>query len=333
MSPPKTANRDPAEYLASVLLLNPIFQADEILAARDRFLGRESQGDASQEIWQLQEQREELQTQIDLVRENFWTMKPKELRAALEDLKVDQFPDLSLAAERLQAAFRVRSEFPTLSQHKHCDQELFEKLKEIAVAAPREAGRTKQAFFLRTSANLKLHRRCRAMIKTLRKEFPELFQLEREWLQQIESTKPIAGQTESEKEAAQRSGSNSSGRIGWVVVCVLLSGLGRACIRSDRSSTTTPPRSTPVWNAPAVPRQQQQSQQQIDAINRLFQNPQQTPPNTSPNGVAPRTPQDIDALKQRLREQREQFRNRSPSSNPQTPRPFPSGVPQGAESR
>jgi hypothetical protein len=329
MSPPKTANRDPAEYLASVLLLNPIFQADEILAARDRFLGRESQADASPEIWQLQEQREELQTQIDLVRENFWTMKPKELREALEALKVDQFPDLSLATERLRAAFRVRSEFPKLSQHKHSDQELFEKLKEIAVAAPREAGRTKQAFFLRTSANLKLHRRCRAMIKTMRKEFPELFQLEREWLQQIESTKPIAGKTESEKEAAQRSG-NSSGRIGWVVVCVLLSGLGRAFFRSDRPSTTTPPRSTPVWNAPALP---PQPQPQSDATERTLEILRKVAPNSSPNGVAPRTPQDIDALRQRLREQREQFRNRSPSPNPQTPRPFPSGVPQGAESR
>lgn len=331
MSPPKTANRDPAEYLASVLLLNPIFQADEILAARDRFLGRESQADASQEIWQLQEQREELQTQIDSLRENFWTTKPKELRETLERLKVQQFPDLALAAERLRAAFRVRSEFPTLLQHKHCDQELFEKLKEIAVAAPREAGRTKQAFFLRTSANLKLHRRCRAMIKTLRKEFPELFQLEREWLQQIESTKPIAGKTESEKEAAQRSGSNSSGRIGWVVVCVLLSGLGRAFFRSDRPSTSSPPRSTPVWNAPAVPSQQSQPQQ--DANDRALEILRKVAPNNPPNSVAPRTPQDIDALKQRLREQREQFRNRSPSPNPQTPRPFPSGVPQGAESR
>ena len=234
MSPPKTANRDPAEYLASVLLLNPIFQADEILAARDRFLGCESSVNDAQEVWQLQEQREALQSQIDSLRENFWKTRPKELREALEGLKVDQFPELTLAVERLQAAFRVRAEFPKLSQHDGCDQELFEKLKEIAVAAPRDAGRTKQAFFLRTSSNLKLHRRCCVMIKTLRREFPELFQLELEWLQQIERTKPIAGQTESEKDAAERSGHTSSGRVGWIVVCVLLSGLARACFRSER---------------------------------------------------------------------------------------------------
>src|SRR5262249_29272054 len=146
MSPPTTANRDPAEYLASVLPLNPIFQAEEILAARNRFLGRK-ESSAENETWQLQEQREELQSRINTLRDEFWTSKPKELRESLEGLKVDAFPELKLASDRLSAAFRVRIEFPKITQHRKFDQELFEKLKDIAVAAPRDAGRTKQEFF------------------------------------------------------------------------------------------------------------------------------------------------------------------------------------------
>lgn len=323
MSPPTTVNRDPAEYLASVLPLNPIFQAEEILAARNRFLGRKESATES-ETWQLQEQRETLHAQINTLRERFWTSPPNELREALEGLAVEPFPDLKLASDRLWAALRVRSEFPKLSQHPKCDHELFEKLKEVAVTAPRDAGRTKQAFFLRTSGNLKLHRRCCAMIKALRKEYPDLFQLEQEWLQQIEQSKPIAGMTESEKEAAERSKDASGGRVGWIVAFVLLSGLGRAFLHSDRSSTSTPPRTAPIWNAPVAPPQQSQ-----------------TPIGTTPNGSSgnptprknPMTFEEAVEMHKKWREQREQLRNRPPTTNPQEADPFRPKSPREAESR
>lgn len=306
MSPPKTASRDPAEYLASVLPLNPIFQAEEILAARDRFLGRTSSAGASSESWQLHEQREALQKKIDQLREQFWTTKPKDLREGLEGLSVDPFPDLKLATERLQAAFRVRIEFPKILQNKHCDQELFDKLKEIAVAAPREAGRAKQAFFLRSSSSTKLHNRCRTMIKMLRSEFPDVFELEREWLQQVEETKPISGQTVSEKEAIQRSKTGVNAGVGWIVACVLLSGLGRAI-------THFPSRSTPTRSTPTVTPFQQKQQQ--EALNRVLNSFRKKGGDNLPESSVPPTtpqpePQDFESIRKRMEKIRQDSRER-----------------------
>ncbi|MFM9963129.1 MAG: hypothetical protein ACKV2Q_18130 [Planctomycetaceae bacterium] len=320
MSPTKTTNRDPAEYLASVLPLNPIFQAEEILAARDRFLGRSTATAAASDRWQLQEQRAVLQARIDELRQQFWTAKPKELREALESLSVDQYPDLLLAVERLQAAFRVRADFPKLAQHAHCDEELFEQLKEIAVAAPREAGRSKHTFFLRTWSNLALHNRCRKMITMLRREFPDLYELEREWLQQFEKTKPIAGPTVSEKEADRRSKSDSGSGAGWLVAFVLLGGLGRACTSSSTQSTSTRPRFSP-----------QKQQQDQETIRRWLEAQRMTSPNKTPGGSAPQAspPENEEArkrlemLRQLTRERFDRQRNRVPDLSPPTPQPPP----------
>lgn len=341
MSPPKTASRDPAEYLASVLPLNPIFQAEEILAARDRFLGRASAAGES-DRWQLQEQREALHAQINTIREQFWTLKAQEMREALDKLSVDRFPDLKLAVERLRAAFRVRSEFPKIAQHKQYDEDLFEMLKAVAVAAPRDAGRTKQAFFLRTSSNFKLHRRCAAMIKTLCKEFPKVFALEQDWLQQIEQTKPIAGKTESEKEADQRAGRSVGAGAGWLVACVLISLVGRAIMFSQKSSTSSPSRANPV-SSPSIPTfkptfspQPTQPQQQSDTIKRLLeaqqpsrssaaplgspQNPIVPPPTSSPNADDIR--KRIESIRQQNQDRLDRLRPRIPNTNP------PPGIPQ-----
>lgn len=246
MNPPTTTNRDPAEYLASVLRLNPMFQADEILAARDRFLGR-SEPVAAPSGWELQEQRDVLQTQIDSLRQRFWSTPPNELLETLESLQADQFPDLQMAAERLQAAFRCRSQFFPIAQHDTCDSELFDVLKQIAVAAPRDAGRTKQEFFLRISTNRKLHSSCRKMIETLRHDFSEVYQLESEWLCQIEQVKPFVGQSLTEKESAKRAAAaqrarteGSSGHAGWAVIGFVFLGLVRACLNSDSHSPPPP---------------------------------------------------------------------------------------------
>jgi hypothetical protein len=326
MSPPTTTNRDPAEYLASVLPLNPIFQAEEILAARNRFLGRK-ESPPENAIWQLQQQREELQARINRLREAFWTSKPKELREALEGLQVDQFPELKLACERLAAAFRVRSEFPKIAQHSQFDPELFEKLNEIAVAAPRDAGHTKQAFFLRTSTIPKLHRRCVKMIKALREEFPDVFELEREWLQQIEQTAPISGKTASEKEADQRAG-RAAGGVGWIAVLVAVSFIGRAVTVWNRTTNSTS-RSNP---APVLtPQQQQDIQRFLDAQRQQQQLqdqpvvPPQAPKGTQPFGPSP-SPDEVRKRLDAIRNDARQRLNRNDSRIPNVPT-LP-GVPQ-----
>lgn len=325
MNPPKTANRDPAEYLASVLPLNPIFQAEEILAARNRFLGRKESPTES-ETWQLQEQRETLHAQINTLRERFWTNPPKELREALEGLAVEPFPDLKLASDRLRAALRVRAEFPKLAQHPKCEQELFEKLKEVAVASPRDAGRTKQAFFLRTSANLKLYRRCVAMIQVLRKEFPEVFDLEADWLRQIEQTKPIAGQTVSEKESAERAGSAVKG-FSWAAVFIAISILGRVFTASQRTFNSPPSPSAPAQTF--SPDDQAKIQKILQGVQRS-QSPPVTPPVNNPSLAPPTTMPStnddvrkrLDAIRQDARERLERQRNRTQIPN------LPPGIPQ-----
>ncbi len=310
MNPPTTMpSRDPAEYLASVLPLNPIFQADEILAARDRFLGRAVVVDSAVQRFELADQREELQARVAAIREHFWELEPKELREALESLDIGKFPDLMLAVERLQAAFRVRREFPEIEQHDQCYSGLLDKLREVIVAAPREAGRGKQAFFLRVSTNKRIHRHCTATIKMLRNNFPDVFDLESEWLTQIEQTKPIEGQTVSEKEADRRQGVSNG--WGWTIALVLLGVVGRGVASFDRSHrNTTPPKPIPQQPNFAPPTltnpQPAPAQTSPPIFNSQFENglpfPPSLPSTGFPNRTTPRPGNEVDEHMQRIRE-------------------------------
>ena len=199
MNPLTTKNRDVAVYLVRVLSLNPIYEADEILAARDRYLGR-SRTDPRRESWELREQREAVQSQLDSAREQFWTANDDELQAALAGLDADEFSDLKLATDRLNAVSQVRAEFVVLPEHKKCDHELLVKLQEVVVAAPREASRLKQAYLLRAVADASLHGRSRRMIRLLRSKYPDVFALEAEWLESIRRSEPIRTDTPTEAE-------------------------------------------------------------------------------------------------------------------------------------
>lgn len=188
-----------ARYLARALQINPLQQPDKLIRLRATFLGLDRPG-AHQEQAQspdnLQERRDRAAQVIDRIREKFWQMDLNTLRGNLASLKLQEFPELEHAATRLSVTASNRHLLPPLSQHKHFDSELFGAMKAVLICSPREVTGLKETL----QRSLKDKRRCKQMsnmAKLLKRETPELYELERDWLDSIIAYRPA-------KQKAQR---------------------------------------------------------------------------------------------------------------------------------
>ena len=245
MSPPKTANRDPAEYLASVLLFNPIFQADEILAARDRFLGRS----CARSDWELREQYETATSRLESLRYRLWTAGDDELGTELADLVVGEFSDLVIAAERLRAVVQLRLEFSEIARHKHSDHELLNQLKAILAAEARESSRLKQCYLLQAVADSSKQVGRHRMVRLLHRRFPRVYALELEWLESIRQSRPIRPDTPTEAELIERF--NNHPIWGWICGLLVLGTVGLPLIWSVWNSRGPAIEQLPVVETPS----------------------------------------------------------------------------------
>lgn len=181
--------RDPITYLADVLQRNPLYEAEQIIDSRAAFLGLDKRRDAPQpQRHDQQALREGLQTEIDAVRSKFWTLALDELFQRIDALDADRFPELQPVVRRLRTIAGLRAAFPRLASHERAYLPLVHALKRCAALPPFDAGKIKEQFLrgLSRSGDLKAARETVGMI---RREFPELYELEADWLKTIEQLK------------------------------------------------------------------------------------------------------------------------------------------------
>lgn len=146
-----------------------------------------------------------------------------DLRRQLDGIELESFPDLKHATTRLRIVAMSRDALPGLAQHKNFDPNLFSALKTVLVSSPRDVGPIKEKYRRRLYEQSRRKRATR-MIRLLNKKVPEIYELERDWLESIASFRPPKA-TES---AESNTGSDFAfsfqgwGCMTWILIMVVL---------------------------------------------------------------------------------------------------------------
>jgi hypothetical protein len=211
------------QHLKQVLALNPLFEAETILERRHRFLGITVRRAVARvaDSEQSSEQRELARRMIDDVRNKFWGMPLETLRAHLDAVDFRPFPELKAAADRLRMVATFRPDFPRLAQHPKTHLSLFGFFKNAVVLPPREAGAYKERCLQNLAASDAL-KVCQNMVRMMRKEFPDLYQLESDWLSQIGKLKRAKGGDVYVPSSGESFGFSVPGWLIWVIVVLVL---------------------------------------------------------------------------------------------------------------
>jgi hypothetical protein len=181
--------RDPLPYLQRMLKLNPLNEADDAVRLRNRFLGIATStvaADSSAE--ETLKLRESLLKRIDRIRDAFWTADSEALQRNLTSLNVSRHPDLRATVERLLRALEVRPQFPQLLDHRSTDANLFNVFKRAAIMPRKDAAELKQRLLAKVRTRDQ-RRRVSRMAKRVKRSFPDLYELEPEWWDQLLSFK------------------------------------------------------------------------------------------------------------------------------------------------
>lgn len=182
-----SGSKDPVKYMQAMLDLNPISSAAEIVDQRAFFLGLRKRIKPITEEEQLR-RRTRCEEQINLARKEFWTTNSVKLQNILNGINASDFPDLSQALDRIRLVFSLRTEFESLNQHPAKVDNLFLALKRLVIVPPHKAGSIKESYLRKVAdgANLKAIQKMAAVI---RKEFPNLYRLEADFLDAVSKVK------------------------------------------------------------------------------------------------------------------------------------------------
>ncbi len=177
-----------ANYLVRVLQMNPHVDAEAILTIRAKMFGLVDSSKKPKTDERLDERRQMLRNQIDELRSQFWTLQVQTLRSRLDALSVHKFPDMRATVDRLKLISLYRDQFNQLSKHRDKNINLLNTFKRVIMMPPRDAGRIKEKY-LRKIAHSSSLPDMKRMVRTLKKNFPDLYNVESDWFREIERIK------------------------------------------------------------------------------------------------------------------------------------------------
>ncbi|WP_339731050.1 hypothetical protein [uncultured Gimesia sp.] len=178
-----------SNYLQQQLLLNPLDQAQDIIATRQRFLRRNTQPVESAAQINESEERNRILKQIEQIRAQFWSLDKTGLQQQLETIDVSAYPDLAVSITRMQQVASLRKSFQRLEQNPACFPDFYEQFCSLVIAPPRTAGELRARYLdeIRhpTNPNAPSLKSYRRVISAIELEYPELKAMERLLLNQI----------------------------------------------------------------------------------------------------------------------------------------------------
>lgn len=191
--PPNTkTQKEPraTRYLKLVFSKNPMWESSQILEMRRKAfrLERAVAMPKPQSVAQSQMMREAMKRAVDTIQHQFWTMPQEELKRRVHAIDTQKAPHLTGAIKRLRTAASCRAEFPKLATASGMHLELFQAFKTAVVLPPQEAGYVREQFF-RSIENRKELKNIKHAIGIIRKDYPVLYALERDWFKSILDTK------------------------------------------------------------------------------------------------------------------------------------------------
>lgn len=225
MPNPKTDPARAKRYLAAALKLNPVVDGERLVRLRSKYLRLESPNAAVSQDQQadLREIRQLMSSRIDDIRKTFWKSDVGRIQKSLSHLKLEQFPDLRLARERLLTLAEHRHEFGLLAEKGVVDPKFFNSLREVLVAPPGIAASKRDELIesIKSPARLK---KVRSMARTIRKQMPEIYKLEVDWLEAVSRMQKRKIKKESIAEGGDAFDFDFEGFgwVGWFAVIALL---------------------------------------------------------------------------------------------------------------
>ncbi|MBL8889481.1 MAG: hypothetical protein JNL67_05850 [Planctomycetaceae bacterium] len=178
------------KYVYRCLQLNPAKQSQEILDQRAAGLGlptRLQEGGADAEK-KRRTQRQKIQQELDSIRSVFWTAHSAHLHAQLGRLDVSDFPELQKGVQRMLHLVGIREQVNGMVGMPSANSNLVNTVKRIMMLPPIEAGRVKDEFLFALPFHAELSS-VKATVRMLISRFPQVYQVERAWFDQILATK------------------------------------------------------------------------------------------------------------------------------------------------
>lgn len=218
---------EPRDYLRAALQLNPVEQSARILRCRTQFLGLQSSEPAAPDRAEEQAKhrvlrRQHARTRIEQLRNEFWTAPLGTVRDGIASLDVSDFPELRPALDRLHSVLVHRPRFPQLAAEPDRESNLFKALQKIVVQAPQEAAATRERFLRWLQGRPERVRPVKRMIRLLQRKFPELYELESEWLEHV---KQVRSSREESVTVHGGGGGGSFGEFGippWLIIVAII---------------------------------------------------------------------------------------------------------------
>jgi hypothetical protein len=177
------------EYLREVLRLDPLEDAERILALRQsRLAGADAVGVAVGDDGD-QDDRRRAAAALDRLRRDFWMLDEARFRGRLEELDERRFPELAVALARLRVVASHRQALLDPCEPTDPAAPFAEALRRVLVAPPRDAALLRDAHL---AALVEAARRrdprlqaAQRLIARIAEQQPELHLLEDEWLAAI----------------------------------------------------------------------------------------------------------------------------------------------------
>jgi len=183
---------DPKKYAQAMLLLNPYNSAQQIVEQRARYLGLENQASTKRGTdAEVRRRRQTAEAALSEIRLDFWISPLPQIKSSLAALTLEGVPDLAASATRMARAAEVRPEFERLYAEHKINTQFVDALRQILVLPPAAAGQRKD----QQEHELYRWRKRRSAKHTVRfinRNYPQIYELEREWFNHIASAKRFA---------------------------------------------------------------------------------------------------------------------------------------------
>ncbi len=164
---------DQSDYLRKVLSLDPVRDADTLVALRASALGLiEDTGPTRHMAPDRASLRQRTTERLRDLHDRFYELDDADLEAQLDEVVSIEEPDLSAWAARLRRASVARPALERLAGDTGLDSESRERVRELVIAPPQEAGRLGLAQLDRTRSKLG-----RQTARRIRRRHPAVFAL------------------------------------------------------------------------------------------------------------------------------------------------------------
>lgn len=191
-SQPRKVSRS---YLRRVLRLNPLVAPQAVLDTRREALGLKPVRGARPQVVanpRTQAQRQKVIAYVAKMQDDFWTLPLEQLRKSIDAIDVREFPELRPTVARMRMVAACRSEIPKLTTLPNADIGLVHAFKSAVVQPAKDAGPIRERF-LQSVRDVGRWKKIRNMVKAIRKQYPAIYQLERDWFETIlKLKKPVA---------------------------------------------------------------------------------------------------------------------------------------------